>query len=118
MDGKISAGDAKNMYITYGGMTEEKAYEKVAVLTFVKKYPDLDDITPDAVENYTTYCETAGVPARTFYDAWKRKNALTGTVKEPMMQYINGLNLTCAQKDSLYYALGWKESKIHEAPWH
>ena len=118
MDGEITAGDAKNMYITYGGLTEEKATEKVAVLTFVKKYPDLDDITYDAVENYTTYCEGAGVPANTFYDAWKYKNTLSGTVKEPMMQYINGLNLTYAQKDSLYYAMGWKESKIHEAPWH
>jgi hypothetical protein len=118
MDGEISAGDARNMYITYGGLTKEKANEKVTVLAFVKKYPDLDDITYDAVENYTTYCEATGVPAKTFYDAWKYKNNLSGTVKEPMMQYINSLKLTYAQKDSLYYAFGWAESKIHEAPWH
>jgi hypothetical protein len=118
IDGEITAGDAKNMYITYGGLTEEKANEKVAVLAFVKKYPDLDDITYDAVESYTTYCEATGVTAKTFYDAWKHKNKLSGTVKEPMMQYINGLDLNYAQKDSLYYAFGWAESKIHEAPWH
>ena len=118
LNGEISQGDAKNMYITYGGYTEEKANEKVAVLAFVKKHPDLDDITYDAVEKYTTYCEASGVPAKTFYDAWKHKNTLSGTVKEPMMQYINSLDLTYAQKDSIYYALGWKESTIHEAPWH
>jgi hypothetical protein len=118
INGEISTGDAKNMYITYGGLTEEKAKEKVAVLAFVKKYPNLDDITYDAVESYTTYCEAAGVPAKTFYDAWKYKNKLTGTVKEPMMQYINSLNLSYAQKDSMYYAFGWAKSKIYEAPWH
>ena len=118
INGEISTGDAKNMYITYGGLTEEKAKEKVTVLAFVKKYPNLDDITYDAVESYTTYCEAAGVPAKTFYDAWKYKNKLTGTVKEPMMQYINSLNLSYAQKDSMYYAFGWAKSKIYEAPWH
>ena len=122
MDGKLTAQKAKNMYVTYGGLSEEKANEKVAVLEFVKKHPDLDDITYSAVENYATYCERAGVPAKTFYDAWKHKNSLdgtgSGTVKAPMMQYINRLNLTYAQKDSLYYALGWKQSKIYEAPWH
>ena len=35
-----------------------------------------------------------------------------------MMDYINSLDLTYLQKDSLYYAFGWKESKIDEAPWH
>ena len=117
-DGDLSAGDVKNMYITYGGLSEEKAEEKVAVLAFVKKYPDLDDITYDAVESYTEYCEAAGVPAKTYYDAWKHKNTLSGTVKEDMMVYINGLDLTYAQKDSLYYAFGWAASRIHEAPWH
>ena len=118
MDGEISEGDARNMYITYGGYTEEKAGEKVAVLAFVKRNPDCSDITYEAVEAYNTYCKAASVPAKTYYDVWKHKNSLSGTVKEPMMQYINSLSLTYAQKDSLYYALGWKESRIHEAPWH
>ena len=117
MDGDISAGEAKSMYITYGGLTEEKANEKVAVLAFVKKHPDLDDITYEAVDSYTTYCESAGVPAQTFYDAWKYKNTLSGSVKDDMMQHINTLNLTKAQKDSLYYAFGWAASRIYEAPW-
>ena len=118
LDGEISQGDARNMYITYGGYTEEKATEKVAVMAFVKEYPDCDGITYDAVEDYTTYCEAAGVPARTYYDAWKYKNTLSGTIKEPMMDYINSLSLTYAQKDSLYYAFGWAQSRIYEAPWH
>ena len=116
--GNITEARAVEMYVRYGGYTAEKAKEKVAVIAFVKKYPDLNDITYEAVSNYTTYCEPNGVPVKTYYDAWKYKNALSGTVKEPMMQYINSLNLTVSQKDSLYYAFGWKESRIYEAPWH
>ena len=116
--GRITAQRAAEMYVRYGGYTKEKANEKVAVLTFLKKYPDLKDITYDAIANYTQYCQKQNVPAKTFYDAWKYKNSLSGTVKETMMEYIDGLNLTNAQKDSLYYAFGWKESKIQEAPWH
>ena len=116
--GNITEARAIDMYVRYGGYTAEKAKEKVAVMAFVQKHPDLNDITYEAVSNYTTYCEPNGVPVKTYYDAWKYKNALSGTVKEPMMQYINSLNLTVSQKDSLYYAFGWKESRIYEAPWH
>lgn len=44
--------------------------------------------------------------------------AISGSKKEKVLQYINGLNLSYAQKDSLYYAFGWTQSKINEAPWH
>ena len=116
--GNITAQRAAEMYVRYGGYTKEKANEKVTVLAFVKDHPDMEDISYDAVLNYNQHCAKLNVPARSFYDAWKHKNSLSGDVKGPMMQYINGLDLTRAQKDGLYYALGWKESRIHEAPWH
>ena len=118
MDGKISETEAKSIYVTYGGYTAEEAAEKVKLYSFVKKNPECDGISIEAVENYSEYCEGYNVPAKTYFDAWKYKNSLSGTIKEPMMQYINGLNLTYTQKDSLYYAFGWKESKISDAPWH
>ena len=116
--GNITAQRAIDMYVRYGGYTKELAKEKVTVLAFIKDHPDMEDISYDAVLNYNQYCEKLKVPARTFYDAWKYKNSLSGTVKETMMEYIHSLNLTNAQKDSLYYAFGWKESRIREAPWH
>ena len=117
MAGNITASRAKQMYMLYGGMTKEKASEKVAVLEFVKKHPLMEDISYSAVESYTKYCEPYGVSAQVFYGAWKQKNNLSGDVKESMMKYINSLNLSARQKDSLYYAFGWAESKIYEAPW-
>ena len=127
--GNITAQRAKQMYRLYGGMTEERASEKVAVLDFAKEYPDYDDISYAAVESYQTYCEPAGVPVGTFYDAWKYNsntdadvdangNSISGSKKVKVLAYIDGLSLTYPQKDSLYYAFGWAESRIYEAPWH
>ena len=118
-DGKISKADAKNMYITYGGFSEEKANEKVTVLDFSKKHPQLEanDLTFSMVRAYNTYCESTGVGVKVFYEAWAYKNSVSGS-KESTMLYIDRLPLTAVQKDSLYYAFGWAESKIFEAPWH
>ena len=129
MDGDISEAEARNMYMTYGGYSKEDAAEKVAVMAFVKKHPDCDGISYAAIENYQTYCESSGVPAATFYDAWKYNSdakadvdangkSISGSKKEKVLDYINSLNLTYKQKDSLYYAFGWAKSTIDEAPWH
>ena len=129
MDGEITKGDAKNMYITYGGYSEEEANEKVTVLAFVKQHPETDGISYAGVDAYQTYCESYSVPAKTFYDVWKYNSnanadvdangkSISGSKKKKVLAYIDSLNLTYAQKDSLYYAFGWAESKIYEAPWH
>ena len=55
---------------------------------------------------------------KVFYDAWKYKNSLEGSVKDPMLQYIDGLNLNAEQKDALYFAFGWAASKLRNTPWH
>ena len=118
MEGNITASRAIEMYVRYGSMTKEKATEKVTVLEFVKEHPESEGISYAAVNGYKTYCEPLGVPANTYYEAWKYKNTLSGEVKESMMTYINSLSLSARQKDSLYFAFGWAESKLWEAPWH
>ena len=129
MAGEISSGDAKNMYITYGGYTEQEAGEKVTTMAFVKQHPDCDGISYAAIESYQSYCESYGVPAGTFYNAWKYNSStkadvdvngdsISGSKKVKVLAYIDSLNLTYSQKDSIYYAFGWAESKIYEAPWH
>ena len=127
--GKITESKVRQMYMTYGGYSEEDATEKAAVLAFIKKHPACDGISWAAVESYTAYCETSGMKAETFWDAWKYNNttqadvdengeSISGSKKVKVLSYINGLDLTSAQKDSLYYAFGWAESRIWEAPWH
>ena len=129
MDGEITEGDVRNMYVTYGGYSEEDATEKAAIMAFVKQHPGCDGISWAAVESYTEYCEASGMKAETFWDAWKYNSAtkadvdsngesISGSKKVKVLAYINTLDLTYDQKDSLYYAFGWAESKIYEAPWH
>lgn len=129
MDGKMTQSRAVEMYVRYGGYTQQEATEKVATWAFVKQHPGCEGISWSAIENYQAYCESTGMDAEIFYDAWKYNystkadvdengDAISGSRKVKVLRYINGLNLTYAQKDSLYYAFGWAQSTIHEAPWH
>ena len=116
--GNISVQKAIDMYARYGEYTKEKAREKVTVLTFRKNNPNMEDISYDAVVSYNQYCKQENVSTKTFYDAWKYKNSLSGTIKEPTLDYIHSLKLTVKQKDSLYLAFGWSEKNLYQAPWH
>lgn len=129
MDGKMTQSRAVEMYVRYGGYTQQEAKQEVATWAFVKQHPKCEGISWPAIENYQTYCQSTGMSAETFYAAWKYSysvkadvdangDAISGSRKAKVLRYINGLNLTYAQKDSLYYAFGWAQSTINEAPWH
>ena len=130
LEGKISAARASEMYQRYGGLTTEAAGEKVAVLKFIKDYPQFEagDVSYSMVEGFLGYGEQAGIDVNVFYDVWKYNSAakadldkngkaISGSKKEKVLDYIDSLPLSKKQKDSLYYALGWAESTIREAPW-
>lgn len=128
MAGNITASRAIEMYTRYGSMTQEKATEKIAVLSFVKEHPESEGITYAAVKAYTQYCEPYGIEVETFYDVWQYNSsisadvdadgkAISGTKKAKVLAYVNSLALSARGKDSLYYALGYAESTIDEAPW-
>ena len=100
------------------------------VLKFVKDYPQFEtnDVSYSMVEGFLTYGESTGIDVNVFYDVWKYNSsakadvdkngkAISGSKKEKVLDYIDKLPLSKAQKDSLYYALGWAESTIREAPW-
>ena len=55
---------------------------------------------------------------RVFASVDANGKAVSGSKKEKVLRYINGLNISDAQKDGLYYAFGWAKSTINEAPWH
>lgn len=58
---------------------------------------------------------SSGITAEQFY---QYKVASSGmTRKAEKMQAINSLDLTLAQKDAIYYAEGWAQSTIGQAPW-
>ena len=130
LEGNITASRAKEMYMRYGGKTEEEADEEIAVLSFVKVHPELDgeSITYSFVSNYTEYCEAQGIDVEIFLDAWKYKGSVKGdkdkngktipdSKKEKVLDYIDLLDLSKKQKDALYLAFGYAESELKKAPW-
>ena len=126
--GNITAERATEMYMRYGSMTKEEATEKVTVLSFVKEHPNLEGISYSAVSAYTEYCEPQGIDAEMFYNVWqfsssatadvdRHGNIISGSKKAKILEYIDSLDLSRKQKDSLYYALGWSKNTISDAPW-
>ena len=127
--GKMSDSKAISLFQKYGGLSEEKATGKVVTAAFVKKNPDCEGISAEAVSNYENYCEGVGVSVKVFFDTWKFTNstdadvdadgnAISGSKRDKVLSYINGLSLSYEQKDALYYASGYAKSKIKYAPWH
>ena len=130
MDGKITASRAIEMYVRYGGMTKEDATEKVTALSFVKDHPSLEgeSVSYKFVTAYNEYCEPKGIDVNLFHEVWQYKGSATADIdkrgeiipdsaKKKVLAYIDELDLSRKQKDSLYYALGYAKSTIKDAPW-
>ena len=128
LEGRITEREAAQMYETYGGMEPEEAAEAAHRLDFIRRNPGCEDISSAAVEGYEAHCEGAGITAKVYYDAWKQfddthsikdENGKTVTSKrDQVMEQIHAMNLSKAQKDALYFAFGYAESKLWDTPWH
>ena len=128
MDGDITAARAAEMYRLYGGMTREEAEQDVTVLQFAKEWSiEPGEISYSFVDGFRAYCEPEGVDVKVFLDVWKFKGKaatdrdedgeIISSTKEKVLEYVDSLNLTRKQKNSVYLALGYAESTIRDAPW-
>ena len=127
--GNITEFKAVNMLMNYGGKSEEEASSKIQYWEFKKIYPNYD-LSESAVNKYYSDVEPYGITVDLYYDYSKQRSKCKGTdydgdgrtdsgsVKAEVMQVINSLPLTYAQKDALYYLNGWSASTLWQAPWH
>lgn len=127
--GEITQSNAVDLFVKYCGYDTQDATEKTTIMAFEKKYPFAEGISYSATQKYSEYCEPAGVSARDFYNVWKFNsdatsdkdedgNTITDSQKKKVLEYIDDLSISDKQKDALYMAFGWAESKLDEAPWH
>lgn len=114
--GEITAGDAVGVLKKYSGLEGAEASEKVAYWDFQEDYPDYSDLSQAAVTNYYEFAKPSGIKVDVYYDYYTK--AKSKSKKEDKLEVINSLNITSAQKDALYFANGWAESKLSETPWH
>lgn len=113
-EGYFSRKQTAEMMIRYGGLTEEEAEDKLRYLDFKMDNPGVyaDD---SWIDQYYAEVESSGISID-MYVAYRDKSK--GQNKNDKMSVIDSLPISDAQKDALYYAEGWAESKIWQAPWH
>ena len=116
--GKLTQNQVVKALTTYCGKTEDEAVADVQYWAFKQKYPNVyaDD------QWFDTYYEKiadSGISINVYMDYRNKVSSITGEgKKEKRMAVINSLPISSEQKDALYYAEGWTESKLYEAPWH
>ena len=125
--GEITETELKNavMEIEDEELSDADAYIRLLNLEMANQ--DYD-ITADIASKYFEFAEPAGIDLDVFIDFKdsikgiegdkdKHGNTISGSKKAKIMDVINSLPLTKAQKDALYYASGYEKSTIREAPW-
>lgn len=137
----LDAEAAKTTYDIFQSLTPEEGKSQVSDLQKLQAIADSQDLNDqekrqaaaslldgDSLKNFQS-CMDAGVSignyakVKAFYSEAKTEtDVLTGkistTKKEKVMDYIDGLEITAAQKTVLYYACGYVESTLDEAPWY
>lgn len=88
------------------------------------------DMSGWQIDDYKKYGAPAGISKETFKTFTETASKIkgddkngdgktdSGSKKAKVIAYIDGLSLTPAQKDALYYQQGYAESKIGDTPWH
>jgi hypothetical protein len=118
LDGKISADKVINALVTYCGFEREDAVGDIQYWDFKRDYPEL--FADDAwIDEYYEEVESSGIGLRAFVEYRNKVKGIEGAdKKERRMDIIHSMPLTSEQKDALYLAEGWAESKLWQAPWH
>ena len=129
LDGNMSAEAARQSLIRDAGYTDAEAEEKVAALQFQKDHPEYADASEASVGKYLEYCVPENISPATFFDVYtfntnsaadrdENGNAISGSKKAKVLEYIDQQAITSDQKDVIYRAFGWAESELKNAPWH
>ena len=126
--GVLSKSDLISAVMDIEGESRAGAEEYLKFLDLEMANADTD-ITANDAAGYFEYAQPAGIRVDVYLDYKARANkcesdkdengnTISGSKKAKVMDVINSLPITKAQKDALYYANGWSENTINEAPWH
>lgn len=136
INGEITATKLRQAMITYGRMTADEADEDIAAYDWLKRNPKHDLSVSDVkayikpIEDIGKSIEQAGIKPDVYMRYKNLRSKCEGvdedgdgkadkdTVKAEILEVIDSLPISAAQKDALYNLNGWAKSKIGEAPWH
>ena len=116
--GEISKQQAIDMLTKYFDMESDEIKATVEYWSFKRDNPDMD-VYVDWFEKYNSHVAASGLSINEYVSYKIKVKDITGEDKKARrMDVINSLPISNAQKDALYFAEGWAESKLYEAPWH
>lgn len=127
-----SSGADPSSYILYrtsleDGMTLQDKSEamKSAGITgnsktrlLIAENPDWADDAKEAGVTQNVFVEYKILTSGLTGDKDAEGNTISGSKKAKVLAAINSMDVDAATKDALYYAAGYKESTIRDAPWH
>ena len=117
-NGEISKQQAVDMLTKYFDMENSEIDATVSYWEYKTSNPDID-VNIGWFEKYYSDVAYSGISLDEYINYRNKVKDITGEDKKARrMDIINSLPITSAQKDALYYAEGWAESKLYEAPWH
>lgn len=96
-------------------MSEDEAESRVQYVEFQNQYPSFE-MSEAKVSKYYEMLEPSGISAEQY---WSYLQSLPeDPKKEDILEVIHSMKLTREQKDALYLAEGYAESKLKDAPWN
>lgn len=126
--GLLDEAGTEKMLQEYAGMDEEEAAEKASYWAFIKAHPQYrGKLSESNVDDYHEFAEPAEIPLDVFVQYLEGTSGLetirdewgdeVKSKREQVLEVIDSLPLTWQQKDALYLAAGYAESKIWDVPW-
>ena len=122
--GNITASRAAEMYVKYGGLSQNEAELKVKVFEWQKEVPNCDEITTSAIKDYDEIAGPAGISREVYYNAWveykdtpadydDKGESIPYSKTRKVMPLINALPLTADQKTALALCW-WSEATVRK----
>ena len=127
--GLLNDAQAKEMLMEYAGKDKDDAASKVSYWSFLDAHPEYEQykLSESNVNDYLEFAEPAEITMDVFVQYRDGTKGLADvkdewgdvevTKREQVLEVIDSLDLTWQQKDALYLAAGYSESKIWDVPW-
>lgn len=136
LGGDISADKVLSAMMKYGGVKEDSARATVDAYKWIRQHPGTE-LDVGQVKTYTKAIDTlgysvedAGISESVYLTFIEQASTCTGedrngdgrtdsgSVQNQVVQVIDALPISGAQKDALYFAKGYSRRNLRKAPWH
>lgn len=117
----ISGTENKNLYDKLNAMDLSDEQKGLLYFAEIQDYTKDEKYYPKAKAEGVSDWQYASFKANTgvmVSDKDKNGKSITDSKRDKVLGYINGMDISSAAKDELYFAAGYGEKRLYEAPWH